>query len=115
MKELFIPPISKSRKPKAGSNQLSKMNYEKAAASEKAPSKSSPFGWAFSFWGQKTKPKTQPNRALMKLPAFVSLFLAALKKYLVDTGTLPTHRLISISRHETHQGLTVIYYRLSIN
>ena len=62
MEELFIPPISKSRKPKAGSNQLSKINYEKAAASEKAPSKSSPFGWAFGFWGQKPKPKAQPNR-----------------------------------------------------
>ena len=40
------------------------MNYRKAAASEKAPSKSSPFGWAFGFWGQKPKPKAQPNRAL---------------------------------------------------
>ena len=38
MEELFIPPISKGRKPKAkvGSNQLSKMYYGKAAASEKA-------------------------------------------------------------------------------
>ena len=53
MEELFISPISKSRKPKAGSTQLSKMNYGKAAASEKAPSKSSPFGWAFGFWSQK--------------------------------------------------------------
>ena len=43
MEEIFIPPISKSRKPKAGSNQLSKMYYEKAAAA----SKSSPFGWTF--------------------------------------------------------------------
>ena len=51
MKELFIPPISKSRKPKAkaGSNQLSKMYYGKAAVSEKAVSKNSPFGWAFDF------------------------------------------------------------------
>ena len=63
MEELFIPPISKSRKPKAkaGSNQLSKMYYGKAAASEKAASKNSPFGWAFGFWGQKPKPKAQPN------------------------------------------------------
>jgi len=40
---------AESQKPKAGSNQLSKMNYGKAVASEKAPSKSSPFGWAFGF------------------------------------------------------------------
>ena len=67
MEELFIPPISKNRKPKAKSesNQLSKMNYGKEAASEKAPSKSSPFGWAFGFWGQKPKPKAQPNRAII--------------------------------------------------
>jgi len=51
MEEFFIPPISKSRKPKpkAGSTQLSKLNYGKAAASEKAPSKNNPFGWAFDF------------------------------------------------------------------
>jgi len=35
---------AESQKPKAGSTQLSKMNYGKAAASEKTPSKSSPFG-----------------------------------------------------------------------
>ena len=63
MEELFIPPISKSRKPKTGSNQLSKMNYGKATASEKAPSKNSPFGWAFGFWDQKPKSKVQLNRA----------------------------------------------------
>jgi len=40
---------AESQKPKAGSTQLSKMNYGKAAASEKTPSKSSPFGWAFDF------------------------------------------------------------------
>ena len=34
---------AESQKPKAGSNQLSKMNYGKAAASEKAPSKNSSF------------------------------------------------------------------------
>ena len=45
------------------------MYYRKAAASEKAPYKSSPFGWAFSFWGQKPKPKAQPNRALFCIMA----------------------------------------------
>ena len=65
MEELFIPPISKSKKPKAGLNQLSKMYYGKAAASNKVASKSSPFGWAFGFWGQKPKPKAQPNRAIV--------------------------------------------------
>jgi len=35
MEELFIPPISKSRKPKAVSNQLSKIYYEKTATSKK--------------------------------------------------------------------------------
>ena len=40
---------AESQKPKAGSNQLSKMYYGKAAASEKAGWKSSPFGWAFGF------------------------------------------------------------------
>jgi len=54
---------AESQKLKAGSNQLSKMNYGKAAASEKAPSKSNPFGWPFGFWGQKPKPKAQPNKA----------------------------------------------------
>ena len=53
MEELFIPPISKSRKPKAGSNQLLKIYYGKAVTSEKAASKNSPFGWA--------EPKAQPN------------------------------------------------------
>ena len=67
MEELFIPPISKSRKPKTKSrvNPALKINYGKAAASEKAPSKNSLFGWVFGFWGQKPKPKAQPNRALM--------------------------------------------------
>jgi len=36
---------------RAESNQLSKMYYEKAAASEKAAWKISPFGWAFGFLG----------------------------------------------------------------
>ena len=62
---------AESQKPKAGSTQLSKMNYGKAAASEKAPSKSSPFGWAFGFWDQKPKPKAQPNRTFRA--SFVSL------------------------------------------
>jgi hypothetical protein len=35
MEELFIPPISKSRKPKAGSKQVSKIYYGKTVASEK--------------------------------------------------------------------------------
>ena len=65
MEELFIPPISKSRKPKAGSNQLSKIYYRKAAASKKTAFKSSPFGWAFGFWCQKPKPKAQPNAPLV--------------------------------------------------
>ena len=50
---------AESQKPKAGSNQLSKMYYEKTTASEKTASKSSPFGWAFDFLGQ--KPNAQPN------------------------------------------------------
>jgi len=56
---------AESQKPKAGSNQLSKMNYGKAAASKKAPSKSSPFCWSFGVGGQKPKPKVQPNRAIV--------------------------------------------------
>ena len=66
MKELFIPPISKSRKPKAGSNQFSKMNYGKTAASEKVPSKSSPFGWAFGFGFLSQKSKVQPKGLLLE-------------------------------------------------
>ena len=64
MEEFFIPPILKSGKPEAESNQLSKIYYGKAAASEKAASKCSSFGWAFGFWGQKPKPKVQPNGSL---------------------------------------------------
>ena len=50
---------AESQKPKTRSNQLSKMYYGKVAASEKTASKSSPFGWAFGFWGKKPKPKAQ--------------------------------------------------------
>jgi len=62
MEELFILPISKSRKPKAGLNQLLKMYYGKAAASGKAASKSSPFGWAFGFGFWPKSQSQKPNQ-----------------------------------------------------
>ena len=67
---------AESQKPKIGSTQLSKMNYEKAAASEKAPSKDSLFDWAFDFWGQKAKSKAQPNRALIATTAAAAVLIS---------------------------------------
>ena len=92
MEELFIPPISKSRKPKAGSNQLSKIYYGKAAASEKAVWKNSLFGWAFGFLGQKPKPKAQPNAPSACSAAciwLISLSLSANEQYFSLTPNQP--------------------------
>ena len=65
MKEFFIPPISKSKKPKAKSRV--KPTF-KNVLRKKAAHKNSPFGWTFGFWCQKTKPKAQPNRPIIYKP-----------------------------------------------
>ena len=41
------------------------MYYEKTADSKKNNLQKHLFNWAFDFWGQKPKPKAQPNRPIV--------------------------------------------------
>ena len=72
MKELFISLISKSRKPKTGSNQLSKMYYGKTAASKKQPPKT-PLWLGFWLLEPKAKAKSPTKRTLSHCTWFLQL------------------------------------------
>jgi len=52
------------------------MYYGKTAAYEKATFKSSPFSWAFGFWGQKPN-QTDPKH--QALGAYIALWLCILR------------------------------------